>query len=126
MYCPVCFQNTLKLRSNGVVKLSFNGKSRSTSLFTYNLNKDSQKDLEAKLRERVVDFVSWYGEFQNKVPIKTFEAFSSDCQCSNSCKIDLVTTRVSVIGVLYSLKDIEKIISEEAQRFGVEVALVAQ
>lgn len=126
MYCPVCFQNTLKLRSNGVVKLSFNGKSRSTSLFTYNLNKDSQKDLESKLRERVVDFVSWYSEFQNKVPIKTIEAFSSDCQCSNNCKIDLVTTRVSVIGVLYSLKEIEKIISEEAQRYGIEVALVAQ
>lgn len=126
MYCPVCFQNTLKLRSNGVVKLSFNGKSRSTSLFTYNLNKDSQKDLESKLRERIVDFVSWYSEFQNKVPIKTIEAVSSDCQCSNNCKIDLVNTRVSVIGVLYSLKEIEKIISDEAQRFGIEVNLVVQ
>ena len=101
-------------------------KSRSTSLFTYNLNKDSQKDLESKLRERIVDFVSWYSEFQNKVPIKTIEAVSSDCQCSNNCKIDLVNTRVSVIGVLYSLKEIEKIISDEAQRFGIEVNLVVQ
>lgn len=123
MYCPVCFQDTLKLRSNGVVKLSFNGKARNTSLFTYNLTKDSAKDLQAKLRERIVDFVSWYSEFQNKVPLKTFEAYSSDCQCSNNCKIDLVTTRVSVIGVLYSRKEIEAMISEEAARFGIDVAL---
>lgn len=123
MYCPVCFQNTLKLRSNGVIKLSFNGKSRNTSLFTYNLNKDSGADLAEKLRDKIVDFLSWYAEFQNKTPIKTIEAFSSDCQCNNSCKIDLVNTRVSVIGVMYSFKEIEHILKTEGAKFGIEISL---
>lgn len=123
MYCPVCFQNTLKLRSNGVVKLSFNGKSRNTSLFTYNLNKDSGTDLANKLREKITEFMIWYNEFKNKPPVKTVEVFSSDCQCSNNCKIDLVNTRVSVIGVMYSFKEIQHIMQEEGAKHGIEVTL---
>jgi hypothetical protein len=123
MYCPVCFQNTLKLRSTGVVKLSFNGKSRSTSLFTYNLAKESGADLALKLREKITDFMVWYSEFKNKPPVKTVEVFSSDCQCSNSCKIDLVNTRISVIGVMYSFKEIQFIMQEEGAKHGIEVAL---
>jgi len=123
MYCPVCFQNTLKLRSNGVVKLSFNGKSRNTSLFTYNLNKDSGTDLANKLREKITEFMIWYNEFKNKPPVKTVEVFSSDCQCSNNCKIDLVNTRVSVIGVMYSFKEIQHIMQEEGEKHGIEVTL---
>jgi hypothetical protein len=123
MYCPVCFQNTLKLRSNGVVKLSFNGKSRNTSLFTYNLTKDSGADLALKLREKITEFMVWYNEFKNKPPVKTVEVFSSDCQCSNNCKIDLVNTRVSVIGVMYSFKEIQFIMQEEGAKHGIEVAL---
>jgi len=123
MYCPVCFQNTLKLRSNGVVKLSFNGKSRNTSLFTYNLAKDSGAELALKLREKITEFMVWYNEFKNKPPVKTIEVFSSDCQCSNSCKIDLVNTRISVIGVMYSFKEIQHIMQEEGAKHGIEIAL---
>jgi hypothetical protein len=123
MYCPVCFQNTLKLRSSGVVKLSFNGKSRNTSLFTYNLNKDSGEELAQKLKDKIIEFLSWYSEFQNKAPIKTFEVFSSDCQCNNACKIDLVNTRVSVIGVMYSFKLIEHLLVTEGEKYGIEIAL---
>jgi hypothetical protein len=123
MYCPVCFQNTLKLRSNGVVKLSFNGKSRNTSLFTYNLAKDSGAELALKLREKITEFMVWYTDFKNKPPVKTVEVFSSDCQCSNSCKIDLVNTRISVIGVMYTFKEIEFIMQEEGAKHGIEVTL---
>lgn len=123
MYCPVCFQNTLKLRSNGVVKLSFNGKSRNTSLYTYNLAKDSGADLALKLREKITEFMVWYSDFKNKPPVKTVEVFSSDCQCSNSCKIDLVNTRISVIGVMYTFKEIEFIMQEEGAKHGIEVVL---
>jgi hypothetical protein len=123
MYCPVCFQNTLKLRSNGVVKMSFNGKSRNNSLFTYNLNKDKEAELLQRLREKVVEFMLWYNSFQNKPPVKSVEIFSSDCQCSNNCKIDLVNTRVSLIGVMYTFKELQTIMQEEGARHGIEVAL---
>ncbi|MBY0517681.1 MAG: hypothetical protein K2P81_12270 [Bacteriovoracaceae bacterium] len=123
MYCPTCFQNTLKLRSNGVVKLSFNGKARNTSLFTYNLQKDSGVELAKKLREKIADFLSWYSELKNKTPIKVFEVYSSDCQCTNACKIDLVNTKISVIGVMYSFKEIQHIMNEEGAKYGIEIAL---
>jgi hypothetical protein len=94
MYCPVCFQNTLKIRSSGVIKLSFNGKSRNTSLFTYNLQKETQEQLDAKLREKIVDFFSFYAEFNNKTPIKVFELYSADFICTNTCKIDVMNTSI--------------------------------
>ncbi len=124
MYCPVCFQDTLKLRSNGVVKLAFNGKSRNTSLFTYNLLKDKGPDLVGKLREKIVDFFQWYATFQNRSPLKTFEATSSDIQCSNHCKIDLINTRVSVVGVLYTVPEVRQLLDEEAAKHGIELQIV--
>jgi hypothetical protein len=121
MYCPVCFQNTLKVRSSGVVKLAFNGKSRNTSLFTYNLQKETQEQLNAKLREKVVDFFSFYSEFNNKTPIKNFEAYSSDFLCTNACKIDVMNTRVSVVGLIYPFQTVKSILTEEGKKFGIEI-----
>lgn len=123
MYCPVCFQNTMKIRSNGVIKLAFNGKSRNTSLFTYNLQKETQEQLEAKLREKIVDFFSFYSEFANKTPIKNFEAYSADFMCTNSCKIDMMSTKVSVVGIVYPAATVKKLLTEEGKKFGIEIEL---
>lgn len=121
MYCPVCFQNTLKIRSSGVIKLSFNGKSRNTSLFTYNLQKESQDQLNAKLREKIVDFFGFYSEFVNRTPIKFFEAYSADFICTNNCKIDLLKTKVSVLGVMYSIAAVKAMLDEEGKKFGIKI-----
>jgi hypothetical protein len=121
MYCPVCFQNTMKIRSSGVVKLSFNGKSRNTSLFTYNLQKETQEQLDAKLREKIVDFFSFYSEFANKTPIKVFEAYSADFVCTNNCKLDLMNTKVSVVGNIYSAQKVKAMLQEEGKKFGIEI-----
>ena len=123
MYCPVCFQNTMKIRSNGVIKLAFNGKSRNTSLFTYNLQKETQEQLEAKLREKIVYFFSFYSEFANKTPIKTFEAYSADFMCTNSCKIDMMSTKVSVVGIVYPPATVKNMLKEEGKKFGIEIEL---
>jgi hypothetical protein len=124
MYCPVCFQNTMKIRSNGVIKLAFNGKSRNTSLFTYNLQKETTEQLEAKLREKIVDFFSFYSEFANKTPIKHFEAYSADFICTNSCKIDMMNTKVSVLGVVYPGPVVKAMLLEEGKKFGIEIEVV--
>jgi len=121
MYCPVCFQNTMKIRSSGVVKLSFNGKSRNTSLFTYNLQKETQEQLDAKLREKIVDFFSFYSEFANKTPIKVFEAYSADFVCTNNCKLDIMNTKVSVVGIMYPQVKVRAMLNEEGKKFGIEV-----
>lgn len=114
----------MKIRSSGVIKLSFNGKSRNTSLFTYNLQKESQEQLDAKLREKIVDFLSFYSEFNNKAPIKNFEAYSADFICTNSCKLDMMSTKVSVVGVVYPIPIVKKMLLEEAKKFGIEVEVV--
>jgi hypothetical protein len=121
MYCPACFQNTLKIRSQGVVKLSFNGKQRNTSLFTYNLQKESTEQLLVKLREKIVDFFSFYAEFNNKTPIKTFEAYSADFECSNRCKIDVINTKVSIVNVVFTRDSVKKVLEEEGKKFGIEI-----
>ena len=121
MYCPVCFQNTMKIRSNGVVKLAFNGKSRATSLFTYNLQKETDEQLEAKLREKIVDFFVFYKDLSNKSPIKNFEAYSADFICTNSCKIDMMSTKVSVVGVIYPVMKVRAMLNEEGKKFGIEI-----
>jgi hypothetical protein len=121
MYCPVCFKDTMKVRTNGVIKLAFNGKSRNTSLFTYNLQKETQEQLLEKLREKIEDFFSFYAQFANKQPIKTFEAYSSDFLCSSGCKIDLMKTKVSVVGVVYKVVEVKTLLQTEAKKFGIEV-----
>ena len=124
MYCPVCFQNTLKIRSNGVIKLAFNGKSRNNSLFTYNLQKETQEQQIEKLREKIIDFFSFYSEFNNKTPIKNFEAYSADFMCTNECKIDMMQTKVSIVGVLFSAALVKKLLQEEGKKFGIEIEVV--
>jgi hypothetical protein len=115
----------MKIRSSGVVKLSFNGKSRNTSLFTYNLQKETQEQLEAKLREKIVDFFSFYSEFANKTPIKVFEAYSADFMCTNSCKIDIMSTKVSVVGIMYSQQKVRSMLQEEGKKFGIDIETAA-
>lgn len=114
----------MKIRSSGVIKLSFNGKSRNTSLFTYNLQKETTEQLNAKLREKIVDFFSFYSEFNNKTPIKIFEAYSGDFMCTNSCKIDVMSTKVSVVGIVYQGQLVRAMLQEEGKKFGIEIELV--
>lgn len=111
----------MKIRSSGVIKLSFNGKSRNTSLFTYNLQKETQEQLDAKLREKIVDFFSFYSEFNNKTPIKNFEAYSSDFMCTNGCKIDVMSTKVSVVGIVYPAPLVKNMLLEEGKKFGIDI-----
>lgn len=121
MYCPVCFQNTMKVKSNGVIKLAFNGKSKNSSLYTYNLQKETQEQLLAKLKEKVVDFFSFYSEFNNKSPIKNFEAYSADFLCTNNCKMDMINTKVSVVGVIYTVGEVKKLLQDEGDKFGISI-----
>ena len=112
----------MKIRSNGVIRLAFNGKSRDTSLFTYNLQKETHEQLLAKFREKVVDFLGFYSEFANKTPIKVFEAYSSDFQCKGGCKLDM-GTKVSVVNLIFSPQEVKAIIKEEAQKFQIATDL---
>jgi len=109
----------MKVKSNGVIKLAFNGKSKNSSLYTYNLQKETQEQLLAKLKDKVVDFFSFYSEFNNKSPIKNFEDFSADFLCINSCKMDMINTKVSVVGVIYTVGEVKELLQDEGDKFGI-------
>lgn len=116
MYCPVCFNDTLKIASSGVVKLSFNGKAKSTSQFFYNLTQDRDEDILIKLEDVVRDYFTYYSGFQNKDAIQAVEAFSIDFKCSNKCVID-INHRVNVIGLLFSQNQLNDIVTRLGEKY---------
>ena len=116
MYCPVCFNDTLKIASSGVVKLTFNGKSKATSQFYYNIKQDKTHELLDKLEAVVKDYFLYYSNFQNKDTIKTIEAFSHDFKCSNGCSLT-VNNRMNVIDILFNKADLMKILEKMGERF---------
>lgn len=120
MYCPVCFNDTLKISSSGVVKFSFNAKAKSTSQLYYNLSQDNEKDLLEKLDNVIKDYFIYYSAFQNKYPIRYIEAFSIDFKCSSKCIINL-QHKVSVIGSLFSKKELHESLRKLAPKYSIEV-----
>ena len=121
MYCPVCLNDTLKIASSGVVKLSFNKKARSTSQLFYNLKNDKDADLLLKFKNVIEDYFNWYSEFKNKNPIKEVQAYSMDFICQHGCKMT-VNTHLSVIGLLISKKELQKLIKEVAATHNIEIS----
>lgn len=122
MYCPVCFNDTLKIASSGVVKLTFNGKAKATSQFFYNLTEDSDQQILDKLEGVVKDYFTYYGNFQNKDPIKVIEAVSIDFVCENKCVLN-VNNRVNVIGLVFSKEELYTIVQKLAPRYQIPLEL---
>lgn len=122
MYCPVCFNDTLKIASSGVVKLTFNHKAKATSQFFYNLNEDSDADILNKLELVVKDYFTYYSNFQNKDPIKTVEAVSIDFKCQKKCVLS-VNNRVNVIGLIFSKEEVHTIMKKLAPRYQIPLDL---
>lgn len=122
MYCPSCLNDTLKIASSGVVRMTFDGKSKSTSQFYYNLKEETQLSLNKKLREKVAEYFEYYSNFQNKSVIKEIYIFSSDFKCANSCAISL-EQKFSVVNLVIKAQDFLDIIEEEAKKYDIEIDL---
>ena len=122
MYCPSCLNDTLKIASSGVVKLTFDGKSKSTSLFYYNLKEETQVSLNKKLREKVAEYFQYYSNFQNKTQIKEAFIFSSDFKCANGCSISL-QQKFNVINLVIKAEDYFDILEEEADKYEIDIDL---
>lgn len=122
MYCPKCFNDTLKVASSGVVKLTFNGKAKATSQFYYNLAQDKKEEILKKLEDVIVDYFSYYSNFQNKDPIDTVDAVSIDFKCNNGC-ILTVSHRVNVIGVIFQKDELDEIIKRLATKYSIPTNL---
>ena len=122
MYCPICFNDTLKVASSGVVKVTFNGKAKATSQFLYNLKQDKPQELLKKVRAVISEYFEWYATFQNKDPLKKIEMTSCDFLCSTGCKLN-ITHRLNIIGLIISKQDIIDMLESEATRFNIPLKL---
>lgn len=121
MYCPICFHDTLKLASSGVVKLTFDGKSMSTSQFYYNLTQDNDIKIKKKLSSVITEYFEYYSSFQNKAPIKRIVLSSIDFKCANKCVIK-VDNRVSVTGILIDQAAVDKVVKSQASKLQIPLA----
>lgn len=122
MYCPICFNQTLKIASTGVVRVAFNQKSRNTSQFFYDLKRDRTQDIDEKFRKVVKDYFSWYASFQNKSAIKTVELTTMDFVCSRGCKMNQ-SCRMSAIDLIILYENVKKIVEEEGNHYKIPIAL---
>lgn len=122
MYCPICFNDTLKVASSGVVKVTFDGKSKSTSQFFYNLKQDKPQELTSKIRHVITEYFSWYATFQNQDPIKNIEMTSCDFLCSTGCKLN-INHRLNIIGLIITKQDLIQMVETEASQFNIALHL---
>jgi hypothetical protein len=108
MYCPVCFNHTLKIAHRGVVKVAINGKSKSTSQFIYNLSTDKPGEIDERFSNVLKEYFNWYKTLRNLEVIKTIDLTSCDFVCSDGCKltfnhmlnvVDLVISKESYLKI---------------------------
>ena len=100
--------------------MTFNGKSKSTSQFYFNLKEDSEIKTSEKLQATIEEYFEYYSNFQNKIPIKEIEAYSIDFKCSNKCAISM-SNKMSVINLVFHAKTLSLALEAAAKKF--EIAL---
>ena len=122
MYCPVCLNDTLKISSSGIVKMTFNGKAKSTSQFFYNLAQDRDEEILGKLEGVIKDYFMYYSGFQNKDEITEISCHSIDFKCDNKCVIN-VNHKVNVVGLIFSNDEINEIANRLAQKYQIPINL---
>ena len=122
MYCPICFNDTLKIASGGVVKLTFNGKSKATSQFYYNFNEETKAQTLVKLDNTIEDYFKYYSGFQNQDDIKVVEALSLDFKCSNRCILG-INNRVNVLGLVIEKEELLASLEKMAEKYKINLNL---
>ena len=115
MYCPVCFNGTLKLATSGVINVVINDKKMDTGRFLFNLNSETKDMLQKKLKQKLVEFFDWYAKLNNKGDIEKVKIYSTDFVCENSCSIPL-NCQLSVVGNVFPEKFVMDILKELAQK----------
>ena len=100
--------------------MTFDGKSKSTSQFFFNLKEDSETKTSEKLQHAIDDYFEYYSDFQNKEIIKEVEAYSLDFRCSNKCAITS-SNKLSVVNLVFHAKTLAMCIEASSKKFDIEV-----
>lgn len=123
MYCPKCFNDSLRICSKGVINIVINGKQMDAGRFLFNLETEEKlKQFKPSLKEKLREFFTWYSNFQNKDPITFVTIDTSDMQCEEGCVIP-AKNRFSIIDLLITRSELIGLLEEEGKRYNIEIKL---
>lgn len=124
MYCPVCFNETLKLKGSGVVQLIVNGKQMDAGRFLYSLNSEKH-EISSQFRKKMEEFFKWYSNFKNQDPIQKVQLLTGDISCDSGCRLPL-NIKVSVAGILVSSAEMKKTLDQLGQKYRMTIELIEE
>lgn len=120
MYCPSCFNQTLHLSKNGVVEFRVDGKQMDSGRFLFNVEMKPHEVARA-LDKKINEFMTWYGNFQNKKPIEKVQIVTNAVVCTEGCKIPL-NFQYNIVGDIISLEKVKGMIDMYAERNKIEIS----
>lgn len=124
MYCPVCFNDTLKLKSSGVIQLIINGKQMDAGRFLYSTG-EQRSEMVNQARRKIEDFFKWYSNFKNQEPIQKVQMLCGDITCDSGCRIPL-GIKVSVVGILFTTEEVRQTLDQMAKKYNMVIELVQE
>lgn len=126
MYCPKCFNDSLRICSKGVVNIAINGKQMDAGRFLFNLeNEEKLSQVKPALKTKIKEFFNWYAGFQNRDAVTIVAIDTSDMQCDTGCIIS-AKSRFSIIDILISKAELLALLQVEAERHNIEIKLAQE
>lgn len=126
MYCPKCFNDSLRICSKGVINIVINGKQMDAGRILFNLeNEEKLRQFKPSLKTKIKEFFNWYSNFQNKDPVTVISIDTSDMQCEEGCVI-AAKNRFSIIDVLITKSELIELLQNEGQRHNIEIKLAEE
>ena len=122
MYCPICLNDSLFLKSKGTVFIKINNHRTTHSHFLYNLAREEEEDIVEHIIEKIDEFLEFYKNFDNKQRISKVEISSTDFSCDKHCKIP-VDARFSTVGILIDKKHLINVLTKLTRNHGLALKL---
>lgn len=119
-YCPKCFNNSVKIKKNGIFHVNINGIQMDAGRILFNLKKDQKfvkEDLKAKIRE----FFEWYSGFYNKKPIEKITLHTNDFECVKGCYVGV--NQFSIVHHLLTAQEVLDILNEVSAKHPLKIEL---
>lgn len=117
-YCPVCLNESLALKSRGIVRFEINGKHLPNSVFVYNLETERLSEVLLNLEKKVEDFIKWYSSLNNRQPIESFVLYSTDFACSNKCFLN-PNSRLSIVDILFTKDEVMEVLTKICNKYDI-------
>ena len=122
MYCPVCFNHSLALSTQGVIQVVINGRQRDSGRFLFSLALKERNKILPAFKDKAEEFFQWYSEFVNKKPIQKVELLTPDMKCENSCRLPS-QTYFSIIDLIIPQTEVTQTIEDLGLKYDIKVKL---